>query len=115
MTVMLRFLASSYGTVCKLMWWLDWLVSAAKGTTECADALSFLSVPQEGQGISGHGGSCMEIPAVVPKFARTPDRLPPDPLNRLRSTDGPSNSPHPLVVVGQLCQAAWKPSSKDNL
>ena len=54
--------------------------------------LSDRGMPQEGQGgqgISGASGSNMEIPALVSSSARSPNRLPPDPPSRLRSSGGP--------------------------
>ena len=51
--------------------------------------LSDRQMPQGGQGISGASGSNMEIPALVSGSAKSPNRLPPDPPSRLRSSGGP--------------------------
>ena len=57
--------------------------------------LTFLSdqgMPQKGQGgqgISGAGGSSMEIPALVSSSARSSDRSLPDPSSRPRPSGGP--------------------------
>ena len=60
--------------------------------------LSDRGMPQEGQvgqGISGASGSNMEIPALVSSSARSPNRLPPDPPSRLRSSGGPHQQSAP--------------------
>ena len=72
-------------------------------------------IPQEVQGVQGiscAGGCDMEIPAMVSSSASILDRLP---LILPKVLMEPFNNPHPLVVAGQLCLAAWKLSIKDNL
>ena len=60
--------------------------------------LSDWGMPQEGQGgqsIPGASGSNMKIPALVYSPARSPNRLPPDPPSRPRSSGGPLQQPTP--------------------